>query len=117
MTPSCVPRAVSVGEFMASELRVVAGIERLGEPEVEHLDGAIGANLDVGRLQIAVDDALFVRASSASAICRAIGSASSSGMAPCAIRSASVGPRRVRAPSAWTPDALRGRRCGRCAGD
>ena len=31
-------------------------------------------------------------ASSASQICRAIGSASSSGMGPCAMRSASVGP-------------------------
>ena len=31
-----------------------------------------GANLDVGGLEIAMDDALFVRGSSASAICRAM---------------------------------------------
>ena len=34
---------------------------RLGEPEVEHLHGAVGAHLDVGGLQVAVDDAVLVR--------------------------------------------------------
>ncbi len=33
----------------------------LGEPEVEHLDGAVGPEPDVGRLQVAVEDALVVR--------------------------------------------------------
>jgi hypothetical protein len=37
------------------------GHERFGEAEVEHLDRAVGPHLHVGRLQIAVDDALFVR--------------------------------------------------------
>ena len=33
----------------------------LGEPEVEHLHGAVRRQLDVGGFEIAVDDALFVR--------------------------------------------------------
>ena len=36
-------------------------IERLGQPEVEHLHRAVGAQLDVGGLQVAVDDAVLVR--------------------------------------------------------
>ena len=32
----------------------------LGEAEIEHLDHAVGTNLDVGGLQIAMDDALVV---------------------------------------------------------
>ena len=32
------------------------------QTEVEHLDGPVAADLDVGRLEIAVDDALLVRA-------------------------------------------------------
>jgi hypothetical protein len=34
---------------------------RLGQAEVEHLHRAIGSNLDVGRLQVAMDDPLLVR--------------------------------------------------------
>ena len=33
----------------------------LGEPEVEHLHRAVGLDLDVARLEIAMDDALLVR--------------------------------------------------------
>ena len=33
----------------------------LGQAEVEHLDGAVGPDLDVGRLEIAMNDALLVR--------------------------------------------------------
>jgi hypothetical protein len=32
-----------------------------GQPEIEHLDRAIGPDFDVGGLQIAVHDAFFVR--------------------------------------------------------
>ena len=35
-------------------------VNDLGEAEVEHLDEAIGRHLDVGGLQVAVNDALFV---------------------------------------------------------
>ena len=31
------------------------------QSEVEHLDGAVGPDLDVGRLQVPMDDARFVR--------------------------------------------------------
>ena len=36
-------------------------LEGLGETEIEHLDGAVWTDLDVGRLEIAMDDALLVR--------------------------------------------------------
>ena len=36
-------------------------IQRLRQPEVEHLHGAVGADLDVRGLQVAMDDALLVR--------------------------------------------------------
>ena len=56
-------------------------------------------------------------ASSASAICCAIVSASSSGMAPCAIRSASVSPSTNSMTSAGTPSASSSRRSRRCGDD
>jgi hypothetical protein len=37
-----------------------ARLHRLGQTEVQYLDGAVAAHLDVGGLQIAVDDALLV---------------------------------------------------------
>ena len=36
-------------------------IQRFGEAEVEHLHGAVRTDLDVGRLEIPVDNALLVR--------------------------------------------------------
>ena len=39
----------------------VGCIGRLGEAEVQHLDGPSGGDLDVGWLEIAMDDALGVR--------------------------------------------------------
>ena len=45
------------------DVRAVRLVRRgqLGQAEVEHLDGAIGRDRDVGRLEIAMDDALLVR--------------------------------------------------------
>jgi hypothetical protein len=37
------------------------GLQRFGEAEVEHLDGAVFTHLDVRRFQVAVDDRLLVR--------------------------------------------------------
>ena len=37
------------------------GIERFREPEIEHLHRAVVPDFDVGRLEVAVNDALFVR--------------------------------------------------------
>ena len=36
-------------------------VHRLREAEVEHLHRAVGADLDVGGLEVAVDDPLLVR--------------------------------------------------------
>jgi hypothetical protein len=62
MSPISVACAVSVGE-LAGEAVVAAGgrgIECLSQPEVQHLDPAVAAHLDVRRLQITMDDALVV---------------------------------------------------------
>jgi hypothetical protein len=40
---------------------VVGVFDQLGQPEIEHLHGAVVANLDVGGLEIAMDDPLLVR--------------------------------------------------------
>ena len=60
-SPICVIAGdVIVGEF--ATLADVAGrFQRLRQAEVEHLHRAVGAHLDVRRLQVAVDDALLVR--------------------------------------------------------
>ena len=46
---------------MSAFRRPVRAFDELGEPEVENLHRAIGPHLDVRRLEIAMDDALFVR--------------------------------------------------------
>ena len=60
MTPARVCRA-SVGECVESPAGVAGGSSRLRQAEVEHFDQPSGVSLDVGRFQVAVDDALFVR--------------------------------------------------------
>ena len=54
---------VSVGELLIGAVDTCppAGPISLGQAEVEHLDGAVRRELDVGRLQVAVDDAALVR--------------------------------------------------------
>ena len=104
------PARVVAGDVSVGECRDVAAsrrrrLERLRQAEVEHLHGAVGPHLDVGGLQVAMDDALSCAASSASAICRAIGSASSSGIGP-RDRSASVSPSTSSMTSAERPPAL-----------
>ena len=63
ITPAArAPCIDSVGEFAASRrCDAPVRVERLRETEIQHLDRAVGADLDVGRLQIAMDDALLVR--------------------------------------------------------
>jgi hypothetical protein len=39
----------------------LARLERLGQAEVQDLDRLLGRDLDVGRLEVAMDDALLVR--------------------------------------------------------
>ena len=62
MTPAC----VIAGEVIVGDIDRLAAIgpeclQRLREPEVEHFHSAIRRDLDVGRFEIAVNDALFVR--------------------------------------------------------
>src|SRR5262249_54092488 len=56
--------------------------ERFREAKVQHLHGAVRADLDVRRLEMRCTIPRSCAASRASAICVAIGSASSSGMGP-----------------------------------
>ncbi len=55
---SVMPDGKNVGE--RSPLPLVVG-RQLGESEVEHLDRAVGLDLDIGRLKVAMRDALLVR--------------------------------------------------------
>ena len=57
--PAAVACGVMVGD---SERLAIAGVAlpRLGEPEIEDLDDPVVGELDVGRFEIAVDDARFV---------------------------------------------------------
>ena len=61
ITPACVAARLMVGEWVRPAAEAGPALERLGEPEVEHLDPALGRDLDVGGLQVAVDDAVLVR--------------------------------------------------------
>ena len=81
-------------------------IERLGQAEVQHLDGAVGRDLDVGRLQIAMDDAAVVRRLERVGDLRARSAAPlRPGAGPRAMRSASVVPSTSSMTSARTPPA------------
>ena len=62
--------------------RAAVAFECLCQPEVQHPDGAVVAHLDVRGLQIPMDDPASCAASSASAICFAMGNASSMGIGP-----------------------------------
>ena len=60
--PAVMARRVIVGEQRPRpRVDAPAGVQRLRQPEVEHLHRAVGAHLDVRRLQIAMDDPLLVR--------------------------------------------------------
>ena len=61
--PACVIAGdVIVGEFDGVRRRARrVRVDRFRQTEVEHLHRAVGADLDIRGLQIAVDDALLVR--------------------------------------------------------
>ena len=108
--PSMTPRwirdgLVIVGLTVAASAGHDIRLHDLGQAEVEQLHRAVRPQLDVGGLEIAMDDALLVRRFEAAAICRAIGTASSSGIGPAQMRSASVGPSTSSRTSARTPSA------------
>ena len=58
--PSRVPPTVIVGDCVKSAVPT-SPVATLRQTKVEHFDDAVGRDLDVRRLQIAVDDALLVR--------------------------------------------------------
>ena len=60
-TPVIIAGEVIVGDCDALAARGPAGSERLRQAEVQHLHRAVRPDLDVGGLQVAVDDALLVR--------------------------------------------------------
>ena len=61
MMPNCVRRGTGDRRRLGrTGWRRVVG-QRFRQPEVEHLDGAVRPDLDVGGLQIAMDDPLLVR--------------------------------------------------------
>ena len=81
--------------------------------KVEDFHRAVTSHFDVGGFQIAMDDPLSCAASSASAIWRAMGNASTTGMEPCAIRSACLAPRPAPVPKRGHQPLLQDRRCRR----
>ena len=61
-TPVIIAGDVIVGECeRVRAARTVRAASSFGQAEVQHLDRAVGRDLDVGRLQIAMDDAVLVR--------------------------------------------------------
>ena len=51
-----------MGDVVASARgRITVALGQLGETEIEHLDRAVGGDLDVGGFEVAMDDALPVR--------------------------------------------------------
>ena len=81
-----------------------SGFERFRQAEVEHLHGAVVAHLDVGGLQIAMDDALLVRGFERFCdLLRDRERLVERNRVLCAIRSASVGPSTSSMTSAGMP--------------
>ena len=60
-TPVIMAGDVMVGDAVGSDVAAGIRISQLREPEIQHLHGAVRPHLDVGRLQVAMDDALLVR--------------------------------------------------------
>ena len=61
MTPCCVAASLSVGEFGAEFRFGLFSGKCLRQSKVQHLHLAVGRDLDIGRLEVAVDDALLMR--------------------------------------------------------
>ena len=94
ITPICVAAAVrlSVGDSRWHSPSGASVSRAFANPKSSTFTVPSSLDLDIGGLQIAVDDTGSCAASRASAICLAMGNASSTGIGPWAIRSARVGP-------------------------
>ena len=121
--PRIIPACVIAGVVIVGDIDTLGddrarGLHRLRQAEVEHLHRAVGADLDVRGLQIAMDDALLVRGFERLGDLlrdrqRFVDRESRRA------RSAATDPRPRPAPSrarARRPP-LRGRRCARCSDD
>ena len=54
-------RHVADGRGIGNSLAIRPDVHRLGQPEIQHLDLSFCRELDVRRLQVAVDDSLLMR--------------------------------------------------------
>ena len=102
MTPIWVAAAVRVGEFAGSPSGLAVGSSALASPKSSTLTVPSGVTLMLAGFRSRWTTPASCAASRASAICRATSSASSIGRAPCAIRSARVGPSTSSSTSALT---------------
>jgi hypothetical protein len=109
MIPSWVPAAVKVGEFIrvgdaeGESDEVALASSALASPKSSTLTLPSAVSLMLAGLRSRCTMPFSCAASSASAICRAIASVSSTGMAPCAMRSCSVGPSTNSSTNALAP--------------
>ena len=100
---------IMAGDVIVGRLRDDAAtvapvrLQRLGQPEVEHLDGAVGSHLDIRRLQVAVDDALLVCGFQRLGDLFRDRQASSNGIAPRAMRCGRASPSTSSMTRARTP--------------
>src|SRR5215471_2269023 len=102
-TPVIIAGVVIVGEFVTPAARLVTGSSAFARPRSRTFTAPSGRTLMFAGFRSRWMMPCSCAASSASAICFAIGSASSSGIGPCAMRSASVGPSTSSSTSACTP--------------
>ena len=103
MTPARVPPSVIVGDCVRSA--VPRRRSRLRQTEVEDLHDPVGRDLDIGGLQIAVDDALLVRRVERFGDLPRDGQRLVERMGPRAMRSASVSPSTSSSTNARIPSA------------
>ena len=105
-TPVIIAGVVIVGEPRVLADASARRLNRLRQAEVQHLHRTVATQLDVRGLQVAMDDALLVRRFQRVGHLLRDGSASSTGIAALAIRSASVGPSTSSMTRAVTPSLV-----------
>ena len=103
--PSRVPPIVTVGRRWSDVRALRSGSLDLRQSEVEHFHDAIGRDLDVGRLQVAMDDAPFVGRGEHLRDLPRDGQRVRTEMGPRAMRLASVSPSTSSRTSARIPSA------------
>ena len=102
-TPVIIAGDVIVGDAVASMVRADVGSSAFARPKSSTFTVPSGRTFTLAGFRSRWMMPCSCAASSASAICLAIGNASSTGIGPCAMRSASVGPSTSSMTSACTP--------------